>query len=193
MANSTAVNSTAVNSTAVIITAVSDTKAITQVNSTDTKIMDTKIMDIRIMGTTLTAITDMGHTIVPTDTVVISFLYVNCFVILYVISSIYTFKIKMIGYPGGNGYYGRPQGILGTVGNVLDGLLGMREGEKKPAVDGDASAAPVVVAAAPEAVDPVFPEADSVPQIPVKVDGILPEPALVSEGVPSAGEEVIFQ
>lgn len=187
MANSTAVNSTAVNSTAVIITAVSDTKAITQVNSTDTK-----IMDIRIMGTTLTAITDMGHTIVPTDTVVISFLYVNCFVILYVISSIYTFKIKMIGYPGGNGYYGRPQGILGTVGNVLDGLLGLREGEKKPAVDGDASAAPVVVAAA-EAVDPVIPEADSVPQIPVKVDGILPEPALVSEGVPSTGEEVIFQ
>lgn len=64
----TAVNSTAVNSTAVIITAVSDTKAITQVNSTDTK-----IMDIRIMGTTLTAITDMGDTIAPTDTVVISF------------------------------------------------------------------------------------------------------------------------
>ncbi|XP_046634156.1 histidine-rich glycoprotein-like isoform X2 [Daphnia pulicaria] len=97
------------------------------------------------------------------------------------------------GYPGGYGYYGRPQGILGAVGNVLDGLLGLREGEKKPAVDGDASAAPVVAAAAPEAVDPVFPEADSVPQIPVEVGGNLPEPALQSEGVPSAGEEVIFQ
>lgn len=92
----------------------------------------------------------------------------------------------MIGYPGGYGYYGRPQGILGAVGNVLDGLLGLREGEKKPAVDGDASAAPVVVAAA-------APEADSVPQIPVEVDGILPQPALQSQGVPSAGEEVIFQ
>jgi hypothetical protein len=69
----TAVNSTAVNSTAVIITAVSDTKAITQVNSTDTKIMDIRIMGTRIMGTTLTAITDMGDTIAPTDTVVISF------------------------------------------------------------------------------------------------------------------------
>ncbi|XP_046460478.1 uncharacterized protein LOC124207185 isoform X2 [Daphnia pulex] len=98
------------------------------------------------------------------------------------------------GYPGGYGYYGRPQGILGAVGNVLDGLLGLREGEKKPAVDGDASAAPVVAAeAAPEAVDPVFPEADSVPQIPVEVGGILPQPALQSQGVPSAGEEVIFQ
>lgn len=38
------------------------------------------------------------------------------------------------GYPGY--YYGRPQGILGTVGNVLDGLLGLREGEKKQPTDG---------------------------------------------------------
>ncbi|KAK4004421.1 hypothetical protein OUZ56_006154 [Daphnia magna] len=38
------------------------------------------------------------------------------------------------GYPGY--YYGRPQGLLGTVGNVLDGLLGLREGEKKQPTDG---------------------------------------------------------
>ncbi|XP_057371880.1 uncharacterized protein LOC130692813 [Daphnia carinata] len=40
------------------------------------------------------------------------------------------------GYNGYPGYYGRPQGILGTVGNVLDGLLGLREGEKKQTADG---------------------------------------------------------
>ncbi len=99
--------------------------------------------------------------------------------------------LKIIGYHGGYGYYGRPQGILGTVGNVLDGLLGLREGEKKPAVEGEASSAPVVAA---QAVDPtaVFPEADSAPQIPVEAAN-LPEPALESQGVPSAGEEVIFQ
>ena len=89
----------------------------------------------------------------------------------------------MIGYPGGYGYYGRPQGILGAVGNVLDGLLGLREGEKKPAV-GDSSAP------AAEAVDPsaVVPEADSVPQV-AAANVPVPE----SEGISSPGEEVIFQ
>jgi hypothetical protein len=101
----------------------------------------------------------------------------------------------ILGYPGGYGYYGRPQGVLGVVGNVLDGLLGLREGEKKPAsVDGgDTSSAPVV--AASEAVDPsaIVPVADSAPQTSV-VDAQLPQPAEAQGPTSSSGgEEVIFQ
>jgi hypothetical protein len=103
-------------------------------------------------------------------------------------------KFYKLGYPGGYGYYGRPQGILGTVGNVLDGLLGLREGEKKPAIDGDASSSPVD---AVQAVDPnsaVVPDADSAPQISA-ADAKLPENAPESVGAVSSsgGEEVIFQ
>ena len=46
--------------------------------------------------------------------------------------------MNFLGYPGGYGYYGRP-GLLGTVGNVLDGLLGFRE---KPAGSDVNAAAP---------------------------------------------------
>lgn len=86
---------------------------------------------------------------------------------------------------------------MGAVGNVLDGLLGLREGEKKPAaVDGEASSAPVVAAGD---VDPsaVVPVADSAPQITSLVDAQLPQPVPQSEGAgvssSGAGEEVIFQ
>ena len=195
-------NNTVANNMEVLITPLRNTKAITEINSTEIKTMDTKTTDItktmdttRIMDITRTATMLDTDTSVLTDTVVNVMISIELVFYLFVYNSMSVDII--LGYPGGYGYYGRPQGVLGVVGNVLDGLLGLREGEKKPAsVDGgDTSSAPVV--AASEAVDPsaIVPVADSAPQTSV-VDAQLPEPAVPeSQGPasPSGGEEVIFQ
>lgn len=144
----------------VTITATNSMKAITQVNSTDI-LMVIKTMDITLTLISLT--TAMIITTVLMDMVTV--------VTLDYLRNQLTWCWKCdlrLGYPGYGGYYGRPQGILGTVGTVLDGLLGLREGEKKQTTDGvvasavDEPPAVVITDSAPAAQIASSPDGDGV-------------------------------